>query len=299
MGCWMATVTELGYMGITVTDGDAWRRFAAEVVGLEVLDEGEPDRFYLRMDYWHHRFVVHVGATDDLAYLGWRVADAAALEDISERLDAIGVSYRVATPAEAAERRVLGLLKLQDPGGNPTEIFYGPLINAHLPLHPGRRMHGRFLTGEEGLGHVLVHADDPVASHRFYTQLGLEGSVQYHLKTPAGTVQPTFMHCNSRQHSIAFGVNGEKRLNHLMIEYCELNDLGKAHDIVRAQEIDVALQLGKHANDEALTFYFATPSGWLLELGWGAAKAFKQQQYHLNDVFGHGIETSGMHDVEL
>jgi 2,3-dihydroxyethylbenzene 1,2-dioxygenase len=295
----MAKVTELGYLGITVSDGEAWKKFAAEVVGLEVLDEGEGDRFYLRMDYWHHRFVVHVGREDDLAYLGWRVADAAALEDISERLDAIGHKYRVGSAEEASERRVLGLLKMEDPGGNPTEIFYGPLIDAHLPLHPGRRMHGRFLTGSEGLGHVLVHADDPLASHRFYTQLGLQGHVQYHLKTPNGLVQPTFMNCNSRQHSIAFGVNGEKRLNHLMLEYEQLNDLGKAHDIVRQRGIDVALQLGKHANDEALTFYFATPSGWLLELGWAAAKAFEQQQYHLNDVFGHGIEVSGMHDVEL
>lgn len=50
----MAKVTELGYMGINVSDGDAWRNFASEVVGLEVVDEGEGDRFYLRMDYWHH-----------------------------------------------------------------------------------------------------------------------------------------------------------------------------------------------------------------------------------------------------
>ena len=61
----------------------------------------------------------------------------------------------------------------------------------------------------------------------------------------------------------------------------------------------MALQLGKHSNDGALTFYHATPSGWLLELGWGGGKSFDQQQYHLSDVFGHGIEASGMHDVEL
>ena len=292
-------VTELGYIGLNVSDPAAWRRFGTEVVGLEVLDEGEADRFYLRMDYWHHRFVVHASVTDDLAYLGWRVADAASLEEIRTRLEGIGVESRFATPEEAAERRVLGLLKLKDPGGNPTEIFYGPLINSHMPFHPGRRMHGRFLTGSQGLGHVLVHADDPAASHRFYTQLGMEGHIQYHLKTPNGLVQPTFMHCNERQHSIAFGVNGDKKLNHLMLEYCELSDLGKAHDIVRSEGIDVALQLGMHSNDEALTFYFATPSGWLLELGWGGARSFTQQQYHLNDVWGHGIEVSGMHDVEL
>ncbi|MBP8235200.1 MAG: VOC family protein [Rhizorhabdus sp.] len=295
----MAGVTELGYLGINVSDGDAWRKFGTEVVGLELLDEGEGDRFYFRMDSWHHRFVVHVNDKDDMAYAGWRVADAEALAEILARLDGAGFAYRMGTMEEAAERRVLGLAKLTDPSGNPLELFYGPLIDAHMPFHPGRRMHGKFVTGAEGLGHMLIHADDPVESHRFYSLLGMKGAVQYHLRSPKGTVQPVFMHCNDRQHSLAFGVNGDKRLNHLMLEYAELNDLGKAHDIVRSQGIDVALQLGKHSNDEALTFYFVTPSGWLLELGWGAAKAFLQQQYHLNDVFGHGIEVSGMHDVEL
>lgn len=295
----MARVTELGYLGLNVSDGEAWKKFGTEVVGLELLDEGESDRFYFRMDLWHHRFVVHVGQEDDLAYMGWRVADEEALLEIMAALDAGGFGYRRGMPEEAAERRVLGLIKLNDPSGNAVEIFYGPLIDAHLPFHPGRRLHGRFITGSEGIGHALIHSDDPLESHRFYSALGLKGAVQYHLRSPKGTVQPVFMHCNGRQHSLAFGVNGDKRLNHLMLEYVELNDLGKAHDIVRARGIDVALQLGKHANDEALTFYFATPSGWLLELGWGAAKSFLQQQYHLNDVFGHGIEVSGMHDVEL
>lgn len=295
----MAAVTELGYLGFTVTDPAAWRRFAADIAGLEVYDDGEDDRFYLRMDYWHHRLVMHTGDVDDLAYMGWRVADAPALNEIMTQLESGGFSYRVGTPAEAAERRVLGLIKLDDPSGNPVEIFYGPLIHTHLPFQPGRRMHGKWVTGNQGLGHLLVRSDDADESHRFYSLLGLKGHVQYHLNTPNGVASPVFMYCNDRQHSIAFGVNGDKRLNHLMLEYAELNDLGKAHDLVRSEGVDVILQLGKHANDDALTFYFVTPSGWLLELGWGGGKAFEQQQYHLNDIFGHGIETAGALDVEL
>ncbi|MFZ4605604.1 MAG: VOC family protein [Caulobacter sp.] len=295
----MAAVTELGYVGFNITDADAWRRFATDVVGLEVLDEGEADRFYLRMDYWHHRFVMHISDVDDIAYSGWRVADEGALDEIKAQLTAAGYSYRDGSREEAAERRVLGLIKLKDPSGNPVEIFFGPLIDSHLPFHPGRRMHGRWLTGDQGLGHVLIQADDHADTHRFYSTIGLKGHIQYHLNTPGGMVEPCFMYCNDRQHSLAFGVNGPKRMGHLMLEYETLNDLGKAHDIVRAQGIDVALQLGKHANDDAFTFYFLTPSGWAMELGWGSAKAFRQQQYHLSDVFGHGVEVAGTLDVEL
>ena len=51
----MSAVTELGYLGLSVSDLDAWRSYASEVAGMEVFDDGEDDRVYLRMDQWHHR----------------------------------------------------------------------------------------------------------------------------------------------------------------------------------------------------------------------------------------------------
>ena len=291
----MAAVTELGYLGLTVSSLDAWRSYAAEVAGMEIVDEGEGDRLYLRMDQWHHRIVLHAADSDDLAYLGWRVAGPVEFDAIVAKLAAAGIAVEVASDTEARERRVLGLAKLADPGGNPTEIFYGPQVDTHKPFHPGRPMYGKFVTGSEGIGHCILRQDDVPAAAAFYGLLGLRGSVEYHLQLPNGMVaQPYFMHCNERQHSVAFGLGPmEKRINHLMFEYTDLDDLGLAHDIVRARKIDVALQLGKHANDQALTFYCANPSGWLWEFGWGARKAPSQQEDYTRDTFGHGNEAAG------
>ncbi|WP_333825463.1 VOC family protein [Pinisolibacter sp.] len=296
-------VTELGYMGISVSDALAWKDYARDIVGMEIVDEGEGDRFYLRMDSWHHRMVVHVGDQDDLAYLGWRVAGPDELDAMAAKLDAAGYAYRVASASEAAERRVLGLIKLADPGGNPTEIFWGPEHTLGRPFHPGRPMHGRFVTGDQqGFAHCLLRQDDDVAAYKFYRTLGLRGGIEYHLPLPDGAVaKPIFMHCNDRQHSVAFGLGPmPKRINHLMIEYSDLDDLGIAHDLVRQRQIPVAMQLGKHSNDKALTFYHASPSGWLWELGWGGSKPASQQAYYKSDVFGHGLEASGFGlDVDL
>lgn len=291
----MVAVTELGYLGLTVTDLDAWRSYAAEVAGMEIVDEGEGDRLYLRMDQWHHRIVLHAADSDDLAYLGWRVAGPVEFDAMVAKLTAAGIAVTVASEAEARERRVLGLAKLADPGGNPTEIFYAPQVDTHKPFHPGRPMYGKFVTGSEGIGHCILRQDDVAAAAAFYGLLGLRGSVEYQLQLPNGMVaEPYFMHCNERQHSVAFGLGPmEKRINHLMFEYTDLDDLGLAHDIVRARKIDVALQLGKHANDQALTFYCANPSGWLWEFGWGARKAPSQQEYYTRDIFGHGNEAAG------
>ena len=38
-----AAVIELGYMGISVKDPDAWKSFAMNMLGRQVLDEGEKE----------------------------------------------------------------------------------------------------------------------------------------------------------------------------------------------------------------------------------------------------------------
>ncbi len=291
----MVKVTELGYLGIGVKDGAAWKDYAGQVVGMEVADDGEADRFYLRMDNWHHRIVVHTSGEDDLLYIGWRVGGPDELDAMEEQLKKGGVAVRRASQEEAMERRVLGLLKLTSPGGNPTEIFYGPQIQTAFPFYPARRRHAGFVTGSEGLGHVILKEDDVPAAYKFYTtMLGMRGSIEYRLPVAPGIVaQPVFMHCNDRDHSIAFGIPTDKRINHLMIEVQNIDDVGMTHDIVKARKIPIAMGLGKHSNDQAFTFYFGNPSGWLWELGWGARKATHQSEHYVGDIFGHKVESKG------
>ena len=71
----MVQVTELGYMGIGVKDLDAWKKFATEIVGLELVDEGERGSVLSA-----HGLLApsprpaSTTRSDDLLYLGWRVA---------------------------------------------------------------------------------------------------------------------------------------------------------------------------------------------------------------------------------
>ncbi len=290
----MIQVTELGYIGIGVTDMEAWRRFAREILALEAVDDGEGDRFYLRMDYWHHRIVVHADGSDDIAYLGFRVAGPEEFRAMQQQLSDAGIEYRVGTPEEAEERRVLEVLKLHDPDGAPHEIFHGPLIEAAKPFHPGRGMHGKFVTGGGGMGHCILRQRDPEAAVRFYRVLGMRGGVEYKLGGGPGALQLRFMHCNPRDHTVAFGLpDPSKRINHLMLEVDTLDDVGLTHDLVRGGGIPVTIALGKHSNDHMYSFYFRSPSGWAIEYGWGARDATHQSEYFTRDIFGHQFEEGG------
>src|SRR5262245_23829590 len=287
----MVQVTELGYIGLGVSDIEAWKHFAGDILALEVVDEGEADRCCLRMDYWHHRLVLHADGPDDLAYLGFRVAGAVEFDDMQRQLASAGIDYRIGSGAEAEERRVLWGMKPADPDGNPVEIFHGPLLRKNRPFHPGRGMHGQFVTGERGLGHCIVRERDSDAALRFYQALGMRGGLEYKLDIGSQVLQLSFMHCNKRQHSVAWGVGDPaKRLNHIMLEVDNPDDVGLTHDLVRAARIPVAMQLGKHANDHMYSFYFQSPSGFNVEYGCGGRAATHQSEYYDGDFYGHGPE---------
>ena len=289
----LAHVTELGYIGIGVKDPDAWKQFATEVAGMEFADEGERDRCYLRMDYWHHRIVMHRDDCDDLMYLGFRVADAEAFAQMQHKLEQAGVKFRVASNEEADERRVLELVKLEDPEGTQVEIFHGPLVQFKKPFRPGRGMHGRFKTGEGGIGHCILRQRDANAALGFYRQLGLHGGIEYKVPMGKQTLPIYFMRCNERQHTVAFGVPTAGRINHLMIEVDNLDDVGLAYDLVRARKIPVTISPGKHSNDQMFSFYFRNPSGWIWEYGWGGRPSPAQTELYQGDIYGHQFEAGG------
>jgi 2,3-dihydroxyethylbenzene 1,2-dioxygenase len=238
------------------------------------------------MDYWHHRIAIHAGQSDDLVYLGFRVAGGEEFREMQRQLADAGVEFRIGSEEEAAERRVLEVLKLTDPGGNTVEIFHGPEVQVNRPFHPGRPMHGRFKTGNGGLGHCIIREDDVGAAYRFYALLGMRGGVEYKMRMGQDIVEPVFMHCNERDHTVAFGIGaGGPRLNHIMVEVENFDDLGLTYDIVTKRKIPIIIGLGKHSNDQMYSFYFRSPSGFAFEYGWGGRKATHQSEYYVKDLY--------------
>lgn len=286
----MSAVTELGYLTLGVSDLAAWKGFAANVLGLEVVESGAPDRCFLRMDYWHHRITLIQDGSDDLKVTGLRVAGQDEFRAMADQLRAAGLDVTLGSEAEAESRHVLEVMSLKDPNGHAVEIFHGPMVQFDKPFHPGRRMHGRFKTGAGGLGHVMQSTTASLeANYAFYRLLGMRGGIQYKLAVPGapGPIPLMFMHCNDRQHTFAFAGPGEKRVNHIMMEVERMDDVGLAHDLVKEAGLPIIIEPGSHANDQMFSFYFKNPSGFLSEIGWGGRSAVHQSEYYQRDAFGH------------
>ena len=286
----MTGVTELGYLTIGVSDLAAWKGFAANVLGLEVVEGDRADRCYLRMDYWHHRITLVEDGADDLKVTGLRVAGQDEFHEMAARLGAAGIAAEILPESEAEARCVLEVMALRDPNGHAVELFHGPLVQFDKPFHPGRRMHASFKTGAGGLGHVMQSTKASLEdNYAFYRLLGMRGGIQYKLAVPGapGPIPLMFMHCNDRQHTFAFAGPGEKRVNHIMMEVERMDDVGLTHDLVKQAGLPIIIEPGSHANDQMFSFYFKNPSGFLSEIGWGGRSAVHQSEYYQRDAFGH------------
>ncbi len=288
----MAAVTQLGYLGIAVSDVGAWERFATETLGMQLGARDDDGSLHLRLDEHQHRLVVHPAGDDDLAYVGWQVADEQALGELATRLRKAGVAVQQGTPREAAARRVAAVLAFRDPNGILTEAYYGPAIDARHPFQSPRAISG-FEAGPLGLGHIVLDVDDFAASLAFYRDLlGMQISDFIRFERSGLPVTLAFLHCNARHHSLAFAAApAPRRLSHFMIQLQSLDDVGSTYDLCQERGLTIASTLGRHTNDQMLSFYVVSPSGFDVEYGWGARlvddATWQVQTHDAPSIWGH------------
>ncbi|UOT08504.1 biphenyl-2,3-diol 1,2-dioxygenase (plasmid) [Rhodococcus opacus] len=284
----MALVTGIGYIGIGVSDLPAWEEFA-ETIGFQIRERGEDGTLYLRMDKAHHRVAVHPTGEDDLTYVGWQVADENGFDELERTLRAAGVPVEMAGEDDAELRGVARLMRFEDPSGIKSEAYYGLVSEPEVPYVSPYAVD--FVTEDQGFGHIVVMVDDYDETMRFYREvLGLQTSDL--VKVGAGGVQTrmAFMRCNPRQHSLAFWAgDSTTRLNHFMLQTQTLDQTGMTLDRCFHGGIP-ATNLGRHVNDYAVSFYITTPSGFMIEYGWGAREVesdYPVDKYRSVSIWGH------------
>jgi 2,3-dihydroxybiphenyl 1,2-dioxygenase len=288
----MPAIARLGYLGFEASDLAAWERFALDVLGLGLAARGVDGSLALRMDEQAQRIIIHPGKADDLAYVGFEVEDQHALRAIAETLSSSGFTVNEGKPETVRTRRVAQLFLVEGPSGVPVELFHGPERSAE-PFHSEAVPSG-FVTGEEGLGHLVLVAWDAAASDRFYRELlGMKLSDRIRTELAPGLpLEITFLHANPRHHTVAFAEAPlPKRIHHFMLEVGTMEDVGHAYDRCLEGGVPIANTLGQHPNDGMFSFYARTPSGFEVEIGWGGRKVddstWEVRTYDRLSTWGH------------
>ncbi|MDI9903451.1 VOC family protein [Rhodococcus sp. IEGM 1409] len=266
-------IRSLAYMRIGATDMAAWREYGLKILGMIEGKGVDADSLYLRMDDFPARLVIVPNDTDHLLVSGWETANAAELQDIRDRLSAAGVPFKEGTAEQLKDRRVVEMIAFEDTSGNSLEVFHGAALEHRRIVSPYGH---RFVTGEQGLGHVVLTTDDDDASLRFYRDV-LGFKLRDSMRLPPQMVgRPAdgdpawlrFLGCNPRHHSLAFlPLPNPTGIVHLMLEVENSDDVGLCLDRALRKKVKMSATLGRHVNDEMLSFYMKTPGGFDIEFG--------------------------------
>ena len=286
------SIGSLGYLGLKVKEPRAFAEFATNILGL-MQGEGTDAAQRFRIDELAWRIAVEPGQSDDLAYLGFEVEGRPELEAIRARLVEGGVSVGNGSPEVIAERGVLGLISCRDPDGLPIEIFYGPTLRTETPFASPVGVAG-FVTGTQGLGHVVLSTRDIAAARHFYQDLlGFRPSDTIRMRMGQQTsFDLEFFHCNPRHHTLALiPLPMPKRLHHIMLQVPTLDAVGFALERAQAAQAPITATLGRHTNDRMVSFYTKTPAGFEVEFGFGAIEVddatWRVTRHDKGSAWGH------------
>lgn len=267
----MTDIRGLGYLRIQTKDVPRWRELVVDGLGMAEGSGPEPDGLYLRVDERRSRLIVLPGDTDKALAVGWEVRDQFALQRVREQVEKSGVVVDVLSEEESRYRDAEQVFAFDDPSGTRVEVFFGPVLD-HSPVVTPHG--GRFVTGAQGLGHVVLPTPAFEEAYTFYTEvLGFlpRGAIRLGpADAPGPARRVRFMGVNQRHHSLALCPaphSGEPGMVHLMTEVDTLDAVGQALDRLGKLGFSISSTLGRHTNDRMVSFYVRAPGGWDLEFG--------------------------------
>ena len=205
--------------------------------------------------------------------VGWEVADHRALQEAREHLAKAGVEFEEGTPEELAERRVQEMIRFRDPWDNVFELFHGityearPVVTPYAATlrhrRPGDGPH-RAARGSTTSRRCEFYTD--VLGFRLRDSMSMPG--EFVGKEPGTKVWLRFFGINPRHHSLAFlPMPNPSKCVHIMLEVDRLDDVGRALERVRKHKAPLSATLGRHMNDEMISFYVRSPGGFDIEFG--------------------------------
>jgi hypothetical protein len=173
-----AKLKALAYGRFEVKSIPDWRVFLDIMYGLELKPAQRRGEFEVVIDDAGSRLLFAEGPADDLVANGWLCDD---LDDLKDRIDAVGGRAEWASDEEAKDRGAGRLLRTVDPFGLIIEAV--DTTSSVSGFAPPKHDHV-FKTGDLGVGHFTFQANDVEVFERFYVDaLGMEVT-DYNQLTP-------------------------------------------------------------------------------------------------------------------
>jgi 2,3-dihydroxy-p-cumate/2,3-dihydroxybenzoate 3,4-dioxygenase len=254
----MITLTDVAYVRSGAADLDTAKRFATEIVGLELVAPVDGEVAYLRADHRHHCLALIEGPSGVIAS-GFTVADSDALEVAETELERAGLAVHRGSEAEARSRRVREFIAFDDPFGNRIELVSQQETVAR-PVAFTRA------AGITEFGHLCLDAPDVHEAYRFW-------STRFNARVSDWIGDAAcLMRIDPVHHKLAVFRGDEPGLCHMNFQVATIDDLFRNWHFLSNQNVEIEMGPGRHPQSTAVFLYFLGPEGFTYEYSFGVRR---------------------------
>jgi catechol-2,3-dioxygenase len=241
-------VVKLGFVGLHVADRDNMKRHFHEIIGLPVSEES-PEGTYLACGNEQHAISLHPSAgRKGIRHFGLRIDRRVSLADALKGLTAAGLKAQRKSDVFPG---IAETIEMTDPDGY-TVFLYSDSAPAPAP-------YGAQGVGPFKLGHVALFVENSPKSAKYYTDVfGFRWSDWCEDLF-------VFMRCNADHHSLNLTNNARRGMFHVAFELRDFSHIGRACDILSANEVPIVWGPGRHGMGHNLFAYHRDPEGNTVE----------------------------------
>jgi 2,3-dihydroxy-p-cumate/2,3-dihydroxybenzoate 3,4-dioxygenase len=257
-----ADLHDIRYVRIGSDDLDESVRFATEILGLELM-ERDRSAAYLRGDDRDHN-ICYTKGRESGQVTGWEVPGMDALDAAAAHFQAAGVQVRAGTSEEREQRRVRGLLVLNDPTGNTIELVARPQAC-------GRRYFPTRDAGITHFSHVGLHTRNPSADEAFW--VGHLGA-----KVSDWIGDAALIRINEVHHNVALFPSSKSGVQHVNFQVESQDDIMRSWYLLQNRGVKIVFGPGRHPTSGARFLYFQGPDGMIYEYSTGVRMITAQDE---------------------
>ena len=254
----MIELTDIAYVRSGAADLAAAVDFATGIVGLELVDGGEPGVAHLRADARHHCLALVEGESGVIA-TGFTVTDEDALALGESELEQRGITVTRGDAAQCRSRRVREFIGLDDPFGNRIELVVGQQTLGR-PVAFSRQ------AGITEFGHVCLDAPDVHEAYRFW-------STTFNAKVSDWIGDGAcLMRIDPVHHKLAVFQADNPGLCHMNFQVTEIDDIFRNWHFLLDHGVTIEMGPGRHPQSTAVFLYFLGPEGFTYEYSFGVRR---------------------------
>ncbi|MTD56884.1 VOC family protein [Amycolatopsis pithecellobii] len=254
----MIELEDIGYVRSGVADFATAVHFATDIVGLELMDSGEPGVAHLRSDSHHHSLSLVEGVSGVIAS-GFTLATEDALVAAESELERRGFRVTRGDEKEARSRRVAEFIGFDDPFGNRIELAFGrQTISRPVRLSRG--------SGITEFGHLCLDAPDVREAYRFWSST-FNARVSDWVGDGA-----CLMRIDEVHHKIAVFQADEPGMCHMNFQVAELDDVFRNWHFLVEHGVEIEMGPGRHPQSGAIFLYFLGPENFTYEYSFGVRR---------------------------